>query len=417
MPNPVQFTPLRAPRIFGDRDLRPYMLNVIETNSNGLINDRAPHAPTVVITDAFELCRMELEYAMDKMADKAATIHLQTCGIQRRLGRKAQVTLTFTLSATLAQFVLSAGYMVTADGGIEFFTDADVTVFNTSSFTVTATAKEVGSKYNVASYTLNNLSQTRAFLAGVTNTEPAQGGLDAETEEEAKARGFQTIRRKKGVLISADDFEQYAMEILGLGSVAKAVGLLTPDKLSKQAGFVHVFCLNADGTQLNEAQRFALQAEMNAQVPAFLRDVDGEKIKTLASGVAVSSIELYPLELNVIATLIPGDNPETRAQAINKALTSYLEPGRLPLGETVVLYSLIATVQNTGVRDVQSVNVNVSTFDELTQTTTIETFYGNIPLANEWTAAYCRGVTITLVNAASNENFTFVFGRLAGDLD
>jgi hypothetical protein len=404
MPNPVQFTPLRAPRIFGDRDLRPYLLNVIETNSGGLINDRAPHAPTVVITDAFEFCRLELEYAMDKMADKAATLHLQTCGIQRRLGRKAQVTLTFSLSATLAQFVLSAGYMVSAEGGIEFFTDTDVAVFNTASFTVTATAKAVGTKYNVAAYTLNNLSQTRAFLASVTNTEPAQGGLEA-------------IRRKKGVLISADDFEQYAMEILGLGSVAKAVGLLTPDKLSKRAGFVHVFCLNSDGTQLNEAQRFALQEEMNAQVPAFLRDVEGEKIKTLASGVAVSSIERYGLEVNVIATLIPGDNPETRAQAINRAVTSYLEPGRLPLGETIVLYSMISVVQNAGVRDVQSMNVNVSTFDELTQNVTIETFYGNIPLASEWTAAYCKGVTITLVNSTNNESFSFMFGRLAGDLD
>jgi hypothetical protein len=30
-------------------------------------------------------------------------------------------------------------------------------------------------------------------------------------------RGYQTIRRKKGVLISADDFEQYAIEVLGMG--------------------------------------------------------------------------------------------------------------------------------------------------------------------------------------------------------
>lgn len=28
MSNPVQFTPLKAPRIFGDRDLRSYMLDI-----------------------------------------------------------------------------------------------------------------------------------------------------------------------------------------------------------------------------------------------------------------------------------------------------------------------------------------------------------------------------------------------------
>jgi hypothetical protein len=101
---------------------------------------------------------------MDKMAEKAATRHLQTCGIQRRLGRKAQVTLTFTLTANLSQFVLSAGYMVTGEGGVEFFTDTDVIAQNTSSFRVSATAKEVGTKYNVLAYMLNSLSQTRALL-------------------------------------------------------------------------------------------------------------------------------------------------------------------------------------------------------------------------------------------------------------
>lgn len=416
MANPTQFTPLTAPRLFGDRDLRPYMLDLIEQNSEGIINDRAPHSPTVVLTDAFEFCRLELEWVADQIAEKAATRHLQTCGVQRRLGRKAQVTLTFTLSTTLSQFVLSAGYMVSGEGGIEFFTDVDVTATNTASFTVTATAKETGTKYNVPAYTLNNLSQARAYLAGVTNVEPAAGGLNAETEEEAKARGYQTIRRKRGTLISADDFEQYAIEILGLGAIAKAVPLLRPDKQAKEPGFVHVFCLNSDGTQLNEAQRFSLQEEMNYQVPSFLRDVEGGKIKPLACGVAVSSIELYPLEVNVIASLLPGDSPNIRATAIYEAIATYLSPGMLPLGETVVLYSLVAVTQNTGVKDVQSINVNVTSYDELTSEVTIETFYGNVPLPNEWTAAYCFHLSLSLVDAAANTSFEYNFGE-GGDLD
>lgn len=416
MANPVQFTPLIPPDPFDGKDLRAYMLDLIEQRSGGVLNDRAPHSPTVVITDAIEFACEELKYAARKMGDRAATRHLQTCGIQRRLGAKAQVTLTFTLTTTLAQFVLSKGYMVQGEGQVEFFTDADVIATNTNTFTVTATAKETGTRYNVAAYTLTKLSQSRAFLAGVTNTEPAAGGLDAETEDEAKARGYKAIRRKRGTLISADDFEQYAMEILGLGSVAKAIGLLTPDKASRQPGFVHVFCLNPDGTKLNDAQLFSLQEELNLQVPAFIRDEEGEKLKTLASGVAVSSIDLYPLEINVVATLIPGDNPEIRAQQINRVLTQYLEPGRLPLGETIVLYSMISIIQNAGVRDVQSVNVNVATFNELTEEMTIETFYGNIPLPTEWTAAYCKGVSITLVDAVNGQYTEFSFG-LGGDPD
>jgi hypothetical protein len=415
MPNPVRFTPLIAPRIFGDRDLRPYFLNIIEMNSGGKLNDRAPHAPTVVITDAFEFCRREIEYVADRMADKAATIHLQTCGIQRSLGRKAQVTLVFTLSTTLPQFILSKGYMVTG-GGLEFFTDEDVLVNNVFQFSVTATAREEGTKYNCAAYSLTNLSQTRAYLASVVNPEPARGGLDAETEEEAKARGFQTIRRKKGVLISADDFEQYAQEILGPGSVAKAIGLLTPDKAAKKPGFVHIFCLNPDGTQLNDAQAQDLQSEMSSQLPVFLQNVNVKKGTPIASGVTVSSLDLYPLEVSVIATLVPGDNPETRAQAINQALIDYLSPGRLPLGQTIVLYSLVSVVQNSGVEDVQSVSALVAHYDEATQSTSVESFYGNIPLPNEWTVGFCLGTFITLVDPANNQSFEFLYGD-GGDLD
>lgn len=417
MPNPVRFTPLIIPRIFGDRDLREYMLSIIETNSDGVINDRAPHAPTVVLTDAMEFCRLELEYAMDQIGAIAATRHLQTCGIQRLLGRKAQVTLTFTLSTTLPQFVLTAGYMVTG-GGLEFFTDNDVLVTNAFQFTVTATAKEEGIKYNCAAYTLTNLSQARAYLVSVTNTEPAKGGLDAETEDEARARGFQAIRRKKGVLISADDFEQYAIEILGPGSVAKAIGLLTPDKLSKKPGFVHIFCLNPDGTQINSAQASDLQDQMTTQLPVFLQPATNlaQKGITVSSGVTVSSIELYPLEIAIVATLIPGDDPETRAAAIHQALVDYLEPGRLPLGQTVVLYSLVTVVQNSGVADVQSVHSMITTYNSISQTTSVEAFYSNVPLPNDWTAAYCLGTTIDLVDVGNNQTFSFSYGN-GGDLD
>lgn len=415
MANPTRFTPLVAPLISAGQDLRPYMLDVIEGNSGGVINDRAPHAPTVVITDAFELTRIELEYLMNQVAEKGATRHLQTCGTQRSLGRKAQVTLTFTLSTTPSQFILSAGYMVTG-GGLEFFTDTDVAVSNVFQFSVTATAKEEGIKYNVPAYSLNNLSQTRAYLSSVANLEPASGGLDAETEDEARARGFQAIRRKKGILISADDFEQYAMEVLGTGSVAKAIALLAPDKSSKKPGFVHLFGLNPDGSQLNDAQKQDLQSQLNAQFPVFLSSVGVAKGTPIASGLTVSSIELYPLEISVIATLVSGDNPETRAQAVNQALTDYLSPGGLPLGQTIVLYSLVSVIQSAGVQDIQSVKALVATYSDSTQTTSVQTFDSNIPLPNEWTAGFCLGVLVNLVDPKTNQSFEYMYGK-GGDLD
>src|SRR5207237_1304609 len=63
---------------------------------------------------------------------------------------------------------------------------------------------------NVGAGTLTVLKQSVAFVQGVTNPFPAQGGADPETIEEAKRRGTYAIKNRDRA-ITAEDYESLAL--------------------------------------------------------------------------------------------------------------------------------------------------------------------------------------------------------------
>ena len=63
---------------------------------------------------------------------------------------------------------------------------------------------------NVGASTLTVLKQSIAFVQGVTNPFPAQGGADPETIDEAKRRGTYAIKNRDRA-ITAEDYEQLAL--------------------------------------------------------------------------------------------------------------------------------------------------------------------------------------------------------------
>jgi Baseplate J-like protein len=403
----VKYTPLDAPNLAQDVDLLPYVYSTIQSASQGEINDFSPHSPIAALAEGLDFSIRELRYALNRFAFTAALNHLKIAGVQRRLGANAQVMVTFTLSAALGNpFLLSTGYMVHTPDDLEFLTDENLIIPpGATSGTVRATARNSGSQYNVPSYAIAQLSETRAFLKSVTNLEAATGGLNEETLEEVLSRGFAALRYR-GVLITEDDFEQEAMRLLGVGSVAKAIGRLAADKLSYEKGSVHLFVLNPDGMAPSQGQLSDLQQSMQAKIPTFLKE---QKSTAIASALYLSAIEFLPLEIYVIASLIPGDNPEIRAQKIYEELGDYLKPGTLPLGETVLLKELELVVRRSGVRFVQSVSIHVPNATN----TGVEVIYADVTLPSVWTAATLKGLTVDLVDGNGN-HFIYPFGR-AGD--
>ncbi|MGH3157370.1 MAG: putative baseplate assembly protein, partial [Streptosporangiaceae bacterium] len=66
-----------------------------------------------------------------------------------------------------------------------------------------------GGKGNVTTGTVRNLRSSVPFVATVENLHPAQGGVDGETLEEAKARG-PLLLRSRGRAVTAEDYEAFA---------------------------------------------------------------------------------------------------------------------------------------------------------------------------------------------------------------
>ncbi|MBW4670427.1 MAG: baseplate J/gp47 family protein [Cyanomargarita calcarea GSE-NOS-MK-12-04C] len=396
MPNPTQFTPLEAEPLYpaDPKLLLQAMLDRCYIASDRTLNDFSAASPISALYEGHLFAVLEHLYYTNKLPAAMALEFLKIAGIQRRLGKAAQVNLTFTLSAPLGNpFYLSAGYLVSdSSNSYNFFTDEDLVIPSGAiSGIVSATAENLGRTYNLPSYTIKNLSESRAFLQSVVNTEPSTGGIDEETVDEARARGFITLRRRG--LTSADDYEQEAKLQLGEGSVARAVGLLAADKITFEKGAVHIFGLNPDGTQLNQAQinnlRFSLSS--GGKAPIGVR-------------VYASSIELVPLEVYAIASLLPGSNPEAIALSIYQKLQDYLQPGNLPLGQTIILKELEFQVKLAGVNYVQSVSTH----------TALNVSYADIPLPNAYSAAHLFDLTLDLV--LDGQTFTFSYGE-GGDLD
>lgn len=406
----ANYVPLEAPALLQEVDLLPYVYATIQAASKDAINDFSPHSPPAALAEGLDFSMRELRYAINRMSYNVAINTLKIAGVQRRLGAKAEVMATFTLSAALGNpYLISAGYMVSAEDGTEFLTAQNLIIpAGAISGSVLAIAKEMGRSGNVAAGKITNLSESRAYLKSVTNLEAANGGLGEETVDEVLSRGFAALRYR-GVLITADDFEKEAERILGQGSVVRAIGGLSSNRINTERGAVHLFVLNADGTLPSVGQLTSLKQAMDAQAPTFLQE---QKAGVIATGLYTSPMQLHPIELYTVVQLLPGDNPEARAQAIYTELKAYLQPGNLPLGRTITRSKLENTVQRSGVDDVASVTVHIPSANNPGE---YEVSYSDVSLPNRYTIAALKGVSVDAIDSAGN-HFIYTFGDV-GDPD
>jgi hypothetical protein len=386
----IRFTPLESPTIDdrSEADLVERAIARVYQESGGKINDFSTSSPARALIEGQAFAGAELLYRANKLPEAIAIEFLRIAGIQRRLGSASQTTLTFTLTAALSRpFTIPAGYQVrNISTRINFATDAVLVIpAGQISGTVAATCTQTGSKGNFAAYTLRELTQPLAFLGSVTNTIAATGGTDAETMEEVKSRAFASLRRRG--LVSANDYEEEVRSLLGLGSVAHCIGNLAADGISRQLGCAHVFCLNKDGSLLNSPQLFEVQTAL-------------QRRSHVSIAVYTSNVALFEIDLYVIAKLIPGTNPQSISSTIYQSLKNYLTPGKLPLGETIVLKELEYLVRNAGVEYVQSV-----TMGEHAQPRSST----NLKLPQPYSVAKLRSVGVDLVGV--DRSYTQWYGQ------
>lgn len=395
----IRFQPLEPPLLDprSEEELVRYACDRIYTASNSTINDFSPSSPCLALLEGFAFSASELLFFANKFSERVMIQYLQVCGIIQRMGSAASVSLTFTLTSPLASaFVIPKNYLVTSQSNpsISFATDSVLVIpAGSISGTISATATDIGTAFNVAPYTLVNLTQPLAFLSSVTNVEAASGGTNPESDQELRSRAFSSIRRRG--LVSADDYEQETTSILGEGSTCKCIGNLAADRISKQLGAVHLFVLNPDGTVLNSTQTNTLISQLQAK-------------SHITVQVYCSNVDVCQVQIRAIAKLLQGSNPESTAIEINAAIDEYLTPGKLPLGETIVLKELEYLIRGcVGVDYVQSVALGSASSATETLLST------NLKLPHPYSVAILDSLEVELVSEMGS--LVYLFGN--GDPD
>lgn len=355
--------------------------------SNGRLNDFSDNSPLAALLQGQVFACAEFLYYVNQLPLALVVDFLKITGVERSLGTKAKVILTFNL--TLPQstpFIIPQGFeVVDESGNYSFFTDAVLQIPpGIISGSVTATAESPGTAYNLPAYTITGPTQPLTFLSQVSNSEPSSGGTEEESIASVIQRGVTQLRLKN--LVSADDYEQAAETILGEGSVAKAVGLLAQNKVDEELGSVHLFLLNANQEPANSAQILQVKESLNPRIQ-------------LGSRLHVSPMELVDINAALIAKLSPGANVDTVIDDLWQAYQDYLNPSTYPVGQDILLNEVEYFLRLTnGIKNIQTLSLNGQP--------------SNIPLLNLFSLPVASSLFIQLV---SEEGVVYEALRGAGE--
>ncbi|ANV88503.1 baseplate J/gp47 family protein [Picosynechococcus sp. PCC 7117] len=356
-------------------------------SSQGTLNDFTENSPLASILQGQVFAGAEFLFYANQLPLALVVDFLKVTGVQRNLGTKAKVTLTFSITAPQpVSYVIPAGFeVVDVTSKYSYFTDSTLTIPpGLTQGSITATAEEVGSAYNLPAYSINNFIQPLTFLAGVTNTANAAGGTDEEPIATTIKRAIEQLNLKN--LVSATDYELAAQEILGDGSRCKAIGLLGAQKQPGVLGAVHLFLINANKDPANDAQLTQVKSALSSRIQ-------------LGTSLYVSPMELINVSGDLIAELAEDVSPTEAADDLWQAYQEYLDPSTYPIDEDVILNEVEYQLRLTGViNKIQSLELN-----DLTS---------NIALPNAYTLPNAYSLTMTLIDS---EGVVWEMNRGAGE--
>lgn len=305
--------------------------------SQGKLSDFSVASPVTAIFEAIAVMGTQILEYVDTLATSIENNRVAILGISRLEAREAVGTIQVDLDAVYnSPFYLPRGFRVLVDG-IAFETIVDLTIAPYVSTGVVAIAALEGGVQGNLPNTATIGYESVEKIASIKLTESTRGGQDEESLEQWKGRIYSAVRRRD-TLLSEDDFEQEVKDILGIGSSALALGRLKPDLATYDNGYVAVFGLNPDGSSLNEAQMSQLEEYLNR--------------KAAMANVFVTSMEIFDLNISVIANFESASSADSLALEIRDRIDAYLKPGNLEPGKPILNKAIEFRInQVTGITD------------------------------------------------------------------
>lgn len=240
-------------------------------------------------------------------------------GITRKPGTAASVLLTFTGSAGTT---IPAGTLCVTQDGLGFATDEALTLSESGSGTVTATADAVGTAYNVPAGAIVSMQQAVSGVTALTNEDAAVGGTDPETDAALFAR---LDAYKKTPPTSGNDrhYHQWALEVNGVGAASV------------------IRCWDGPGTVKVIIADMALrpvEEELRAEVAAYI-----ETQRPVTAEVTVESAAGVPVEVSVTVTTDGTVSKPATEQTLTERLAEYL--GEIAFTESAeVVYNRVLAI-------------------------------------------------------------------------
>lgn len=302
--------------------------------SGGLIDASNTFSVARYLLEAQVWAFRELEFYAEELPTAGVFQFLDSVvGVRINNGTKAKVLMEVTLEAIRStSFFLPQGYQISTSENLQYFTTQSLTIpAGNLVGTVIAEASEEGTIYNVPAYAINRVFVEYAGLKTIQNIEPAAGGTNQETENEAIIRGAREIRRREN-LISKDDVEDFSQEYLGTGSYVKIVEWYEEDG-SNRPGEVEVYALSADGTPVNTAISYSLQTELGNRLP-------------LGLFATVRKLELLYVDCVVNAEITSFSNPDKIADELYNTFLIELGSSKISAGETLRINKIISSLSN-----------------------------------------------------------------------
>lgn len=356
--------------------------------SQGKLTDFEPGSIVSSLITGQVFCQAELLWLLNQLPEATALEVFRLYGVYRLDGTVAKGSVTFQLQSALSSdFIVSAGYLIPWQDSYLVTQDTLVIPGGSLTSTVAVVCQEVGSKYNIPAYELNVSGTGLAYLQSIYNTEAITGGTDLEDLTDTIIRGIRATRSKQ-VLVSSLDYEVAAQEILGTGSKADCIPLLSANKLDKSPGQVHLFLANADGSPATTSTCQIVKQQLVSRVFA-------------GSDLWVSPYKENLLQIEVVVR--SSYISEELARSIDNALKNYLKPSSYPIGSTLVITEIAYVVRSLP---------NILLVDDVV----INGYSQNYPMDTEYSRPTMDTSIITLVDQLGNSQ-TYYFGISTGDPD
>jgi len=167
-----------------------------------------------------------------------------------------------------------------------------------------------GVRGNVGTGTINQLRSSHVYIDSCTNKEPAAGGGDEETIDNAVARGPREQLKTRNRAVTEEDYDTLALESSTGISRAKALPLYYPSDPpdENKPGVVTVLLLASGGVVASQALKDEVEAYLDERrcVTAQLFVIDPEFVTIDITATIVKEVEAesVALQTKIVGTIV-----------------------------------------------------------------------------------------------------------------